>query len=79
MEILGMTREDRAMLTEMELLKLAEEEAGRLLTETEKWFVWTHPRMTFSEIREILDKNAKHRKKFEKSEISLDIGLPNMV
>jgi hypothetical protein len=69
MEILTMTREDRAMLTEMELLKLAEEESGRLLTETEKWFVWTHPRMTFPEIREMLDKNEKHRKKFEENSI----------
>ena len=58
-------REDRMMMTEMELLELAEKEAGRLLTETEKWFVWTHPKMMFFEIREMLDENEKHRKKFE--------------
>ena len=58
-------REDRMMLSESELLELAEKEAGRLQTETEKWFVWTHPKMTFLEIREMLDESEKHRKKFE--------------
>ena len=54
-------REDRMMLSESELLELAEKEAGRLLTETEKWFVWTHPKMTFLEIREMLDTEEKMR------------------
>ena len=48
-------REARTMMTEKELLELAEKEAGRLLTETEKWFVWNHSSRTFSEIREMLD------------------------
>ena len=52
-------REARTMMTEKELLELAEKKAGRLLTETEKWFVWTHPSMTFQEIREMLDSETK--------------------
>ena len=55
-------REARRMMTEKELLELAEKEAGRLLTETEKWFVWAHPSMTFSEIREMLDTGKKSSK-----------------
>jgi hypothetical protein len=56
-----LNREARTMMTEMELLELAEKEAGRLLTETEKWFVWTHPSMMFLEIREMLDTEEKMR------------------
>ena len=56
-----LNREARTMMTEMELLKLAEKEAGRLLTETEKWFVWTHPNMMFREIRVMLDTEEKMR------------------
>ena len=56
-----LNREARTMMTEMELLELAEKEAGRLLTETEKWFVWTHPSMMFREIRVMLDTEEKMR------------------
>ena len=56
-----LNREARTMMTEMELLELAEKEAGRLLTETEKWFVWTHPNMMFREIRVMLDTEEKMR------------------
>ena len=54
-------REARTMMTEMELLEQAEKEGGRLLTETEKWFVWTHPNMMFREIRVMLDTEEKMR------------------
>ena len=69
MEILIMTREDRAMLSALELFAIAEKEKGSKLTQMDEWWVWTHPRMTFPEIREMLDKNAKHRKKFEENSI----------
>ena len=69
MEILIMTREDRAMLSALELFAVAEKEKGSKLTQMDEWWVWTHPRMTFPEIREMLDKNAKHRKKFEENSI----------
>ena len=69
MEILIMTREDRAMLSALELFAVAEKEKGSKLTQMDEWWVWTHPRMTFPEIKEMLDKNAKHRKKFEENSI----------
>ena len=69
MEILTMTREDRAMLSALELFAIAEKEKGSKLTQMDEWWVWTHPRMTFPEIKEMLDKNAKHRKKFEENSI----------
>ena len=69
MEILIMTREDRAMLSALELFAIAEKEKGSKLTQMDEWWVWTHPRMTFPEIRVMLDKNAKHRKKFEENSI----------
>ena len=56
-----LNREARTMMTEMELLEQAEKEVGRLLTETEKWFVWTHPNMMFREIRVMLDTEEKMR------------------
>lgn len=55
-------REAQIMMTEAQLLATAELEAGRNLTETEKWFVWIHPSLTFSEIRQMLDKESKSRK-----------------
>ena len=64
-----MTREDRAMLSAQELFVVAEKEKGSKLTQMDEWWVWTHPQMTFPEIKEMLDKNAKHRKKFEENSI----------
>ena len=64
-----MTREDRAMLSALELFAVAEKEKGNKLTQMDEWWVWTHPQMTFPEIKEMLDKNAKHRKKFEENSI----------
>ena len=61
-----MTREDRAMLSAQELFAMAEKEKGSKLTQMDEWWVWTHPQMTFPEIREMLDEDAKKRKKFEK-------------
>ena len=69
MEILIMTREDRAMLSALELFAVAEKEKGSKLTQMDEWWVWTHPQMTFPEIGEMLDYNAKHRKKFEENSI----------
>ena len=66
-------REARIMMTEAELLATAELEAGRKsLTETEKWFVWTNPSLTFPEIREMLDKESAARK-----ELALRNQKPN--
>ena len=58
-------RETRIMMTEAQLLATAELEAGRKLTETEKWFVWTNPGSTFPEIREMLNKESAARKELE--------------
>ena len=66
MEILIMTREDRAMLSALELFAIAEKEKGSKLTPMDEWWVWTHPQMTFPEIGEMLDADAKRRKNFEK-------------
>ena len=46
---------DREMLSQVDLLELAEKEAGRKLTKTEEWFVWTHPSMTFVQIKKMLN------------------------
>ena len=61
-----MTREDRAMLSAQELFVVAEKEKGSKLTQMDEWWVWTHPQMTFPEIGEMLDADAKRRKNFEK-------------
>jgi UDP-3-O-[3-hydroxymyristoyl] glucosamine N-acyltransferase len=61
-----MTREDRAMLSAQELFVVAEKEKGSKLTQMDEWWVWTHPQMTFSEIKEMLDEDAITRKNFEK-------------
>ena len=55
MNLTNLERENRAMLTQAELLKVAKKEKGDPLTKVEEWFVWTHPTMTFDEIREMLD------------------------
>ena len=60
-----MTREDRVMLAQQELFDLAQIEKGSKLTQMDEWWVWTHPSMTFQEIKKMLDESAKHRKKFE--------------
>ena len=65
-------REDRVMHSQTDLENLVELEAGRKLTQTEKWFVWVHPRMKFSEIREMLDKESEQHK-----EIQLKNQKPN--
>jgi hypothetical protein len=54
------------MLSALELFAIAEKEKGSKLTQMDEWWVWTHPRMTFPEIREMLDDDAKKRKNFEK-------------
>jgi len=54
-----MVGEDRVMLSEKDLLALAEKEKGSKLTPMDEWWVWTHPRMTFPEIRKMLDKEQK--------------------
>ena len=50
-----MIKEDRAMLSAQELFAIAEKEKGSKLTPMDEWFVWSHPRMTFQEIRAMLD------------------------
>tara|TARA_Y100000034_G_scaffold122086_1_gene167111 strand:+ start:1403 stop:1603 length:201 start_codon:yes stop_codon:yes gene_type:complete len=65
-----MTREDRAMLSAQELFGVAEKEKGSKLTQMDEWWVWTHPQMTFPEITEMLDDDAKKRKNFEKKAFS---------
>ena len=54
-----LTRENRVMMTQSELFKLAEKEKGSQLTPMDEWFVWVHPSMTFQEIRVMLDSEAK--------------------
>ncbi len=51
----NLQRQNRGMMTHSELMKKATEEKGSPLTKVEKWFVWTHPDMTFDEIRAMLD------------------------
>ena len=61
MKLTDLQRENRVMMTQTELLKVAENEKGSQLTPMDEWFVWTHPSMTFQEIREMLDTEAKAR------------------
>ena len=61
MKLTDLQRENRVMMTQTELLKVAEKEKGSQLTPMDEWFVWTHPSMTFQEIRELLDTEAKAR------------------
>lgn len=61
MKLTDLQRENRVMMTQTELLKVAEKEKGSQLTPMDEWFVWTHPSMTFQEIREMLDTEAKAR------------------
>ena len=59
MNLTDLQRENRVMMTQTELFKVAEKEKGSQLTPMDEWFVWTHPSMTFQEIREMLDTEAK--------------------
>ena len=59
MNLTDLQRENRVMMTQTELFKVAEKEKGSQLTPMDEWFVWTHPSMTFQEIREMLDSEAK--------------------
>ena len=61
MNLTDLQRENRVMMTQTELFKVAEKEKGSQLTPMHEWFVWTHPSMTFQEIREMLDTEAKER------------------
>ena len=61
MNLTDLQRENRVMMTQTELFKVAEKEKGSQLTPMDEWFVWTHPSMTFQEIREMLDSEAKAR------------------
>ena len=61
MNLTDLQRENRVMMTQTELFKVAEKEKGSQLTPMDEWFVWTHPSMTFQEIREMLDTEAKAR------------------
>ena len=61
MNLTDLQRENRVMMTQIELFKVAEKEKGSQLTPMDEWFVWTHPSMTFQEIREMLDTEAKAR------------------
>ena len=61
MSLTDLQRENRVMMTQTELFKVAEKEKGSQLTPMDEWFVWTHPSMTFQEIREMLDTEAKAR------------------
>ena len=61
MKLTDLQRENRVMMTQTELLKVAEKEKGSQLTPMDEWFVWTHPSMTFQEIREMQDTEAKAR------------------
>ena len=61
MKLTDLQRENRVMMTQTELFKVAEKEKGSQLTPMDEWFVWTHPSMTFQEIREMLDTEAKAR------------------
>ena len=51
----NLQRHNRGMMSHSELMKKATEVIGSPLTKVEKWFVWTHPDMTFDEIRAMLD------------------------
>jgi len=51
----NLERQNRGMMTHSELMKTATEEKGSQLTKVEEWFVWTHPSMTFNEIKSMLD------------------------
>ncbi len=55
MTLTNLEREDRAMMSQAKLLSVAKTEKGDSLTKVEEWFVWTHPTMTFDEIRDMLD------------------------
>lgn len=59
MKLTDLQRENRVMMTQTELFKVAEKEKGSQLTPMDEWFVWTHPSMTFQEIRIMLDSEAK--------------------
>ena len=59
MNLTDLQRENRVMMTQTELFKVAEKEKGSQLTPMDEWFVWTHPSMTFQEIREMLDSEVK--------------------
>ena len=61
MKLTDLQRENRVMMTQTELLKVAEKEKGSQLTPMDEWFVWTHPSMTFQEIRIMLDTETKAR------------------
>ena len=55
MKLTDLQRENRVMMAQADLFKLAEKEKGSQLTPMDEWFVWVHPSMTFSEIRVMLD------------------------
>ena len=57
--ITNLERQNRGMITQAELMAMATEEKGSPLTKVEQWFVWTHPEMTFDEIKEMLKSEKK--------------------
>ena len=57
--ITNLERQNRGMITHAELMAMATEEKGSPLTKVEQWFVWTHPEMTFDEIKEMLKGEKK--------------------
>ena len=71
-----MTKEDRVMMTQSDLFELAEKEKGSQLTPMDEWFVWSHPTMTFQEIREMLDLEAEVWKELSKK-VKREKNIPN--
>ncbi len=76
MKLTDLQRENRVMMAQAELFNTAEKEKGSALTTIEEWFVWTHPSMTFSEIREMLDKETEERQKLAE-QVKTEKNLPD--
>ena len=70
------TKEERIMMTQTELFKVAAKEKGSQLTPMDEWFVWSHPTMTFQEIRAMLDLESKEWKELDEK-MKREKNIPN--